>query len=624
MSVATRPNSATWWTPLAGTALICGVALAATMPPAGPAARGEDGQSTQAADDVTGDRSPVDLVITASGRWLVTANQTSNSASLVDLKSGTLVDELACGRRPTAVVALPARDEVLLSCAYEGIVEHLRIVEGKLQRVAAIDVGYEPAGVAVTSDGARAFVALSAKDAVAEVDLAQQRVLREIAVGRWPRYLALSPDDARLAVGISGDGGVAVVDANRGEKLFQETFVGMNLGHMQCSADGQHVYFPWITYLSNPITEFNIRRGWVLASRIARVRLDEHARREAISLDPPGRAVSDPHGMALSPDESWLVATGSGTHELLVYRSEALPWIDYGGPGDHLALELRDAPDRFYRVELGGRPMGVRFAADGRHVWVANYLLNCVQEVDLDARAVSGSVNLGGADEPTLARRGEAIFYDGQRSLDQWYSCHSCHYDGGPNTPTVDTRNDGQFGGTFKTIKGLYHVAETEPWTWHGWQTDLHAAVRKSLSDTLLTLDTPRRADVRALAAYLGTLEAPPNWQRRERGALSDAARRGEQLFHSDEAGCAACHNGPYFTDGQVHDLGLGADNDAYEGYNTPGLIGVARQVRWLHDGRCRSLEEVLSGPHRPTQAGGTRDLTPEEIADVITYLETL
>ena len=48
-------------------------------------------------------RSPVDIVLSADGNWLVTANQTSHSLSLVDTASGTVVDELPCGSHPVAI-----------------------------------------------------------------------------------------------------------------------------------------------------------------------------------------------------------------------------------------------------------------------------------------------------------------------------------------------------------------------------------------------------------------------------------------------------------------------------------------------------------------------------------------
>src|SRR5204863_2961617 len=134
-------------------------------------------------------------------------------------------------------------------------------------------------------------------------------------VGRWPRYLALSPDGKRLGVGTSGDGGVSVVDTASRKMLFQSKFVGLNIGHLAASSDGKYVYFPWMSYGDRPITPGNIQQGWVMGNRIARVRLDEQTRREAIALDPRGRAVADPHGMALTPDQEWLVASASGSHE---------------------------------------------------------------------------------------------------------------------------------------------------------------------------------------------------------------------------------------------------------------------------------------------------------------------
>src|SRR5262249_9129364 len=161
---------------------------------------------------------------------------------------------------------------------------------------------------------------------------------------------------------------------------------GINAGQMAISADGQFVYFPWMVYRTNPITDRNIRLGWVLGSRIGRIRLDGPARREAITLDPPGRAMSDPFGLALTHDEQWIVSAASGTHELLVYKLPGLPLMSVGGPGDHIDPQLANNPNRFYRLELGGRPMALCIARDNRRVFVSNYLTNAVQEVDLEKR----------------------------------------------------------------------------------------------------------------------------------------------------------------------------------------------------------------------------------------------
>jgi YVTN family beta-propeller protein len=385
-----------------------------------------------------------------------------------------------------------------------------------------VPLRFEPRGVAVAPDGKTAYVALSTAGEVAVVDLDALAVRDRIAVGRWPRSLALSPDGSRLAVGVSAGGGVAVVDTAAKKLLYVEDFGGLNLGQMHPSADGKFVYFPYVVYRGFAITPANIRKGWVLASRIARVRLDGPARREAIALDPQGMAVSDPYGLALSPDEGWVYCAASGTHELLAYRLPGLPLKDFGGPGDHIDPDLLKDADRFYRVPLGGRPMAVRTGADGRRVYVANYLLNAVQEVDPQERRVVRTIPLGGPAEPSLARKGEAIFYDGKRSMDQWYSCHTCHYEGHTNAITMDTLNDGRFG-NYKAVLSLRNVTHTGPWTWHGWQKDLDQAMRKSLVDSMRGPE-PAADDVRALTAFLDTLKPPPNPYREPDGSLSAAA----------------------------------------------------------------------------------------------------
>ncbi len=414
---------------------------------------------------------------------------------------------------------------------------------------------------------------------------------------------------------------MSVVDTRERKLCYIEKFIGLNIGHIQISQDGTRAWFPWVVYRRNPITASNIRLGWVLATRIGRVRLDGPARREAISLDPQGRAIADPHGLALTSDQQRLVVSASGTHELLVYRAADLPFQDYGGT-DHIPPELAADEDRFTRIELGGRPMGLRIADNDRTVFVANYLDNSVQVVDLRESRLIQTISLGGANPPSLARRGEAIFFDARRSLDQWYSCHTCHYDGGTNSVVMDTFNDGT-SFTFKTVLPLYDVDRTAPWTWHGWQTDLHDAMKRSITSTMLGAE-PSESDAEALIAYLKTLTPPPNPFRNHDGALTEAIERGRKIFHSERAGCASCHNGAYFTDGEVHDVGLDSPRQRHQGFNTPSLLGVYRKVLFLHDGRAKSLDDLLAVPHSPKKVSGTDDFSESELRDLIAYLKSL
>ena len=105
---------------------------------------------------------------------------------------------------------------------------------------------------------------------------------------------------------------------------------------------------------------------------------------------------------------------------------------------------------------------------------------------------------------------------------------------------------------------------------------------------------------------------------------MTDAALKGKAVFESDSAGCLTCHHGKFHTDGQIHDVNTGDDEDVYQGYNTPSLLGVYRKVRFLHDGRVKTLKAVLTEDHAPEKVGGTRPLKSDELENLIEYLKSL
>lgn len=576
-------------------------------------------------------RGPVDLAIDAAETWAATANELSGTVSLVDLTSGEVLDEVALGGHPVAI-ARCGPTHLAISCPDSGEVLLAQVANRKLSLLHRTHVGFLPHGLAIgkasiDSTTAPVFVGLQATGEIAELNLTEQRVVRRFTVGHWPRYLTASLDGKRLAVGLSGESAIAVVDLAAGEVLYREPLSGgINIGHLQTSADGLNVYFPWMIYRSNPISVRNIRRGWILASRAARVRLDGPADREAISLDVPGLAVSDPHGVALTPNEHRLTVSSSGTHELLVYRLGDLPFIGAGGPGDLIDDKLLRDRDLFYRIPVGGRPMAVRALSDNRRVLVANHTLDQLQIVDIEAKKLVNPISLGNTPsdslEQLLVHRGMEIFYDGQRSLDQWYSCQSCHLDGGSNARPMDTWNDGT-ALSVKTVLPLHQVAETAPWTWHGWQTELDDSIQNSFTDTMQGKEADAQ-DVRALRTYIASLPLPPNPFLASDGGLTPQAEVGRKLFESSESACATCHSGPTFSDGLNHDVGLGSDSDKYPTYNTPTLLGTYRKVRYLHDGRAKSLETLLTEHHSPERVSETAPLTEDQVQSLIAYLKSL
>ncbi|MCA9072720.1 MAG: hypothetical protein KDA84_27545, partial [Planctomycetaceae bacterium] len=209
------------------------------------------------------DRSPVDVALSPDGSWLVTANETSDSVSLVDVRAQKVLAEIPVEDHPSFITLCPDGHTALVSCGYAGKIVVLNVADGQLERLGTIPVGFDPCGIAVAPKGNSAFIGLTATGEVAEVNWKSFEVVRKFEVGAWPRYLALSPDGKRLMVGIAGESKVVTFDVTTGKPLHENPMTGaINFGHIQSSSDGQYAYVPWMVYRSNPISVRNIRLGW--------------------------------------------------------------------------------------------------------------------------------------------------------------------------------------------------------------------------------------------------------------------------------------------------------------------------------------------------------------------------
>ena len=589
-------------------------------------------------------RSPIAVAVSPDGRFAASANHTSQSITLIDLKSGRLLTEHRCGSGPldlvwvddcTILVSLLHDDAlVLMEWDRQGAVGLQATKQSEtspsdsakrpplLKTVAVIPVGDEPRGMALASEQ-RVFVAIAGADEVACVDLSARRVTQRLAVGGIPKTLAVSPDGKWLATCCSVPGELFVHDAHTLQLVSRRTIfdAAFNLGAPVITADSSTVIFPSAVNSTFPVGYDNIERGWVIDNRLTKLPLPDgkYWQQKQLGLDTRGNAVGDLHAVALSSGEEWLAATCGGTHELLILKNQEINW-PAADPGDFIPWDLLENKKRFRRVPLGGRPLGLAFV--GREtVLVANYLLDAVQIVDLPSGTVTKTIPLGGPAQPSLARKGETIFYDADRSLNRWFSCHTCHTDGHTSGQTFDTLNDGNYD-TRKLTPTLRGVAHTSPWTWHGWQDDLQAAMRKSLRDTLHTETEPTSADVEALVAFLKSLSHPVSPRRSPHGELTPSAYRGQALFDG-KAGCNACHQGAHFTSRSTYKVGLESNRYFYPEFNPPSLWGLHARRRFLHDGRAESLREVLTRHHRPEKLAG-EELSPEELKDLIAYLQSL
>jgi YVTN family beta-propeller protein len=546
----------------------------------------------------------------------------------VDLDAGKVLDEAVTGDRPAGVALSKDGRRGAVTHWYGYDLAILEVTPDRIEVSGRVAVGPEPRGVVIADEGKTAYVAVGVANEVVRVDLEKREVAGRLAVGREPRGLALSADGTRLLVGNNRSQDMTVI--NTASWAVERTLPmdGDNLRQVAIGPDG----LGYVANMKNrgfATTANNIDVGWVLGQRVTRLPLDGSEPFETISLDPHGRAAGDVHGLAIRSDGTILAVAAGGTHEVMLFRLDArLPWRS-NGSRDLMAPDLVTDTERFRRVPLGGRPTEIAFSPDGSKLYVANYLADAVQVVDPERAELVRTIPLGGPSELSLERRGEALFHDATRSFNQWYSCNTCHLDGHTTGADYDTMNDGWHDlstahtRSRKKVPTLRRVAETGPWTWHGWQDSLEDAMVESFTKSMQG-KKPTPEEVEALIAYLKTLDYPPNPYRQPDGSLTEQARRGEAVFRSAKAACNTCHSGPELTDGKIHDVGLPERGAVYKGYNPPSLRGVYDKDPYLHDGRAKTLKDALTEGHNPEEVTGLGSLSEQELDDLIAYLKSL
>jgi YVTN family beta-propeller protein len=578
-------------------------------------------RAAQPAAPVEPHRSPADVALVGGGRLAVSANHTSHTVSLVDLSAGKVLDEVGVGQAPWAIAASPDGKLVAVANLRSDSVSLPALDAGRpaLTPGAEIPVGHEPRSVAFNDAGSELYVALGGADEIAVVDVRARKVVRRFASGgREPRALALWPDGRTLWAVNSRSGQVVRLDRITGEVLRTITLHDAgNMNRIAIGPDGSMVLAGMVRR-SLPVSRGNIAEGWVIDNRLTRLTPEPDRSVEQVALDERGDALGDLFAAAFTPDGKRLAVTVAGTHEMLILDAARIPWT-IADPGDLIDSVLLN-PQRMRRIALGGRPMGLAVAGDGRSAVVANYLSDSLQVVSLIDGQLQATIRLGGPAKSDPARVGEAIFYDAKRSHAAWFSCNTCHVEGHTNGMLFDTLNDESYGDP-KIILSLRGAARTGPWTWHGLQKDLAASVRKSMITTM-SGPAPTDDDVAALTAFLKTLEHPRNPNRGAGGELSPAAKRGEAVFFG-KANCSECHGGPQYTSSRVYHVDTQPEPGPHGGFNPPSLRGLHARGPYLHDGRAGTLDELLTRHHVPEKLRG-RAITEAERRDLIEFLNSL
>jgi cytochrome c peroxidase len=506
----------------------------------------------------------------------------------------------------------------------------------------------QPFGIAMSPTGGYAYVALEAAGKLLKMDVASYAESGSVNVGANPRHVSINGDgslvyvsrfitpfqpgestaDVQTSSGGSPTGGeVVVVDAaamspqrtvvlrhsNKPDAENQGRGVPNYLGAATLSPDGQSA---WV-----PSKQDNVQRGMLRDGR----GLDFQNTVRAIGSRIDLAGATEDYASRLDFDNAGL-ASAALFDRLGVYLFVALE--------TSREVAIVSAHDRWeiFRIDVGRAPQGLALSADGRTLYVSNFMDRTVSVFDLTSLVTDGNASVPlratlasvGTDKlSATVLKGKQLFYDAKDTRlarDAYISCATCHNDGGQDGRVWDLtgfgeglRNTVNLRGRAATAQGFLHWSNNFDEV-----QDFEGQIRSLAGGTGLMTNTQfntgtrsqplgdRKAgvssDLDALAAYvasLNTFQFSP--LRAAGGSLSSAAIEGRAVFIAKN--CASCHGGSAFTNSansNPQDVGTITATSGNRlggpllGIDIPTLRDTWATAPYLHDGSAATIENAI------------------------------
>lgn len=525
--------------------------------------------------------------------------------------------------------------------------------------------GSRPFGIAFTPDGSAAYIALEGSGLLHKRNPTTGALISSREVGQHARHVSVSSDSSRIYVSrfitppVPGEGTATLNTTERGGEVVVVNGTAMTIertillsvstqADTPTSARGLPNYLGATALAPDGLTAWvpskqdNIQRGIL---------------RDGLPLnhDQTVRAIASRINLATQSE----VVAKRVDFDNAGIPSAALfdPWGGYL----YVALETNRAVavldsvsnEEVMRFPVGLAPQGLALSADGRRLFVQNFMDRSVSVLDVSALVTGQNTTpILLATLPSITAeklsaqilKGKQLFYDAADSrlaLQQYISCAACHNDAGHDGRTWDL--SGFSEGLRNTITlrghgnhGMLHWSANfdEVHDFEGQIRGL-AGGNGLMTDTQFNTGTRNQplgdpkagisADLDALAAYVTSLTTESNSPHRNtNGSLTTAAREGERVFRRNQ--CASCHSGPNFTNSAADtfaDIGTIKPasgkrlNGPLTGLDVPTLRGVWATAPYLHDGSAANLTAAVT-------AHNGVNLTTADLNALVAYLQQI
>jgi YVTN family beta-propeller protein len=521
------------------------------------------------------------------------------------------------------------------------------VIDARSRKVTAtIAVGDEPHGLVTDAKGKYLYVLNTSANSISVVDTRSLKEVKRLSASRNPWSLSLSADGGRIFVTNTlsrfvefRKPSVSEITAIDTEKaIVEDRFEVPGANLMQGIAwhpGGEYALFT-TNRTKNLVPMTRLLQGWTITNGLGIVWRD--GRVDQVLLDEPSMSFPDPADVAISRDGRIAMVTSSGSNRVAVIDLEKMISMVTGATDEERERVLPNHLGKAMEFVIGHidverSPRGIVFGEDGKKAYAANALDDSITVIDVEKLEAVRRIDLGGPKVMTKVRFGERLFHSANIAFRRQFSCHSCHPDGHVDGLTYDIEPDG-IGVSPVDNRTLRGILDTAPFKWTGLNPSLQRQCGARLAVFFTRIDPFTPEELSALENYICTIPRPPNRYRPLGAELTDAQRRGKEMFERimsndgriipKDRRCVSCHFPPLYTDRRRHDVGTKFESDKDREFDTPHLNNIYDSAPYLHNGVAETLEEIWTRYNPEDKHGTTNDLTKDQLNDLIEYIRTL
>jgi YVTN family beta-propeller protein len=575
-------------------------------------------------------RSPTAMVPSPDGKFLFVAEQTAKRVAVIDLTTKSVTREILLPNEPTGLDISADGTKLYVTCSSQrwpsGTLCEISVSAGTVLR--RIAVGHSARSPVINPAGTKIYVCNWLESTISEVDISAGREMARIPVVREPYEAVITKDGNYLIVGNSLPDEKAtdttiiaakITFISTATRLLVKTISlpagSHSLFGMCLSNDGKYAFATHLIGRTS-IPAITLTGGWVHSNNLAIIDIANQKLANDVALDDATQGVANPWGVACAGDDKFVCIAHAGSNQLLIIDQAQL--ITKANAGTNLSQDFTSLAGIKKTVFVQGRaPRAVSMI--GTTVYVAPYFSDAIYRyaVSLSTSLPIDSLALGPAKPFNAEREGEFRFGDASLCFQKWQSCFSCHPFTRPDA--LNWILSQAVNNAPKNVKSLLYCFQTPPENWLARRATAFISVEYGIRLELQIEPSPD-ATV-PLDTFLMKLQPVPS-PFLVKGRLSDAAKRGKQLFYTtSKTDCAWCHKGALFTDLNRYAAGVPDIDEANTIFDTPSLIEAWRTAPYNHLGSMTTLEEIARVPGHSTNV---YRLTTQEMSDLMEFIKSL